>query len=279
MKRLGFLVIAIIFAFTLVGCWAGEITVDTTFNLDGSGTRSYILYVMDESLSDEDITNPDDPDGTENKGKVHNNTYIEGGVVAMQAWFEANAPKILTVEPMKTEGIYRIFTLTMKFKNFDEFVAQYKELVNLSPTITWDDFEDDDKPQFKSSGFLTKEATFTESRAILEASMDWAADGIYNDLWKPEDLDGFGVTKADIHVFANYKLKVGNTVFEDLQRFDPDAVDGEGTGKVVYPQAPKFQTKGKAMNMPMVILLVVGGVVVLGGAAAGVYFVLKKKKA
>ena len=272
------MVVVLLLAITLSGCWAGEITVDTTFNADGSGTRSYILYVYDEDLSNEPIKNPEDPEGTKGKGAVINNPHVDGGVIAIQDWLETNAPKFMTVEDMKTEGLYRIFTLTYEFKNFDDFLNKYEQLVNLSPTLNWSDFEDS-KPTFESKGFLTKEVKFTETKELVAASMDWAIDGIYNNIWNAATLEGFGVTKNDIAVFANYKLKVGDGYYEELQHYDETVPDGENLGKMVYVTSLDFSVTGSETNKTGIALLVVGIVIVVVAVGAGVFFVLKKKKA
>lgn len=278
MKRLGFLVIVLLLTIMLSGCWTGEITVDTTFNADGSGSRSYILYVYDEDLSSNPIKNPDDPEGTEGKGAVINNPHVNGGVVAIQKWLEDNAPKFMTVEPMKTEGVQRIFTLTFKFKNFDDFLDKYEQLVNLSSTLKWSDFAND-LPTFESKGFIKKKVEFHETRELVEASMDWAIEGIFNDIWQEASLAGFGLTKASIAKFASYKLTVGDETYEELQHFDPNAPDGEGTGKVVYVSSTEFSAAGTGINKTEVSLLVGGIVILVAAVGVAVFFILKKKKA
>ncbi|QWB96247.1 hypothetical protein KHQ89_02070 [Mycoplasmatota bacterium] len=45
------LVLMAVLALSLTACWNGEIGVVTTFNADGSGTRTITLDVMDDTLS------------------------------------------------------------------------------------------------------------------------------------------------------------------------------------------------------------------------------------
>ena len=97
---------------------------------------------MMKHLSSDPIKNPDDP-VADRRRSCYNNPHVNGGVVAIQKWLEDNAPKFMTVEPMKTEGVQRIFTLTFKFKNFDDFLDKYEQLVNLSSTLKWSDFAND----------------------------------------------------------------------------------------------------------------------------------------
>jgi len=263
--------------FALTGCWYGEIGVDTVFDAkDGAGTRTIVLDVMDDTLSDTPIINPDDPDQTEGKGAVINNKHIIGGIPAIQTWLEENAPDFITVEPMTTEGYHRYFTLTYSFTDFDDFLAKYEQLVNLSPTITWASYAASERPSWVCEG---SSCTFAESKEILNASMDWAVDGIYNDIYNADDLTGF-VTKNDISVLANYTLTVGDQTFEELQHFDADAVDGEGTGKMIYVTSESLSETGAFPMSGWALAGIIGGsVIVLAGAAVAVVLFLGKKKA
>ena len=138
---------------------------------------------MDDTLSTTPITNPDDPAGTEGKGAVLNDKHIDGGVIAIQTWLEENAPDFITVHDAKVEGYHRIFTMSYEFKDFDDFLTKYQTLVNLSPTLSWDDFDASELPTLVVSGGFTKTLTFKESKAIVDASLDWAIDGIWNSIY------------------------------------------------------------------------------------------------
>jgi len=276
MKKLVTALLLIVGVFALTGCWAGEIGVETTFDAkDGGGSRQFILDVMDDTLSDTPIINPDDPDQTEGKGAVINSTHIDGGVSAIQTWLEENAPDFLTVEPMVTEGVHRYFTLTMEFDDFDDFLAQYGQLVDLSPTLSWADFAANERPTWTCDG---SSCTFVEPREILEASMDWAIDGIWNDIYVEADLAGW-VTKDSISVLANYTLTVGEEVYEELQHYDPLAVGDSETGLTIYVESDSFTETGEfPMSAGTIALIAGGAVVVLGGIGAAVYFLFLKKK-
>jgi len=174
MKKKVFLLVAVFaLLLTLTGCWPGEVQVDTKINTDGSGTRTYILSVFDDSLQTEPITNLDDPDGTEGKGAIINSIHITGGVSEIQTWLEDNSPEWMTVEEMKTKGNQRIFTLSYDFADFEEFLLRYEQLVNLSPNTSWSDFDAEELPTFECSGLLTKKCTFTETTTLVNASFDW----------------------------------------------------------------------------------------------------------
>jgi hypothetical protein len=274
MKKLLMVLVLVFAVFALTGCWPGEVGVETVFtSKDGAGTRTIILDVMDDTLSTTAITNPDDPEGTEGKGAVINSTHIQGGVSAIQTWLEANAPTFVTVSAMKTEGYHRYFTLTYSFTDFADFLAKYEQLVNLSPTLSWSDFDATEKPTWVCEG---RTCTFKESKDIVEASLDWAIDGIWTDIYLEADLAGF-VTKADISVLANYSVSMGEALFEELQRFDPTAADGAGTGKMVYVTSSTLQLTGEFPTSPLLIGgIIAGAVVIIGGA---VFFFLKKKPA
>lgn len=273
-------VLTVLFAFlvvvTLSGCWAGEIGVETEFSArDGAGTRSFVLDIMDDTLSVDPIINPDDPDQTEGKGPVINSTHIEGGVSAIQTWLEENAPDFVSVEPMVTEGVHRYFTVTFEFEDFDEFLEKYAALVDLSPTMAWADFAENERPTWTCEGGA---CTFTEPREILEASMDWAIDGIWNDIYVEADLAGW-VTKDSISVLANYTLTVGEETYEELQHYDPEAVGDSETGLTIYVESTSFTETGTLpMSTLAIVGIVSGAVVVLGGAGAAVYFLILKKK-
>jgi len=204
MKKRGLLLALVIgLTFTLSGCWAGEVKVDTTINTDGSGTRSYVLSVYDDTLQSTPIINLDDPDSTEGKGPIINSTHIDGGVSAIQTWLEDNSPTWMTVEEMDTVGLQRIFTLTYDFEDFDQFLARYEELIDLSPTLSWSDFTVEEQPTFECSGLYTKECTFTEDTVLVNASFDWAKSGIWTDIYLEADLAGW-ISKDDIAVLADY---------------------------------------------------------------------------
>jgi hypothetical protein len=268
------LVLMAVLALSLTACWNGEIGVVTTFNADGSGTRTITLDVMDDTLSDTAITNPDDPDGTEGKGAVLNDKYIDGGVLAIYTWLEDNSPSFITVEPAEVDGYHRYFTLRYDFDDFDDFLDKYEQLVNLSPNLNWSDFDDSEKPSLEIEGGFTKTLTFSESKAIVEASLDWAIDGIWNDIYVEGDLAGF-VTKADIAVLAGYTVNIGEESIEELSYYDPDAEDGDSTGAMVYVESTDFDLSGSFTNTGLIIGLSIAVVVVIG---AGVFAFIKFKK-
>ncbi|MDD3957531.1 MAG: hypothetical protein PHW40_01740 [Candidatus Izemoplasmatales bacterium] len=260
----------------LGGCWPAEIGVETEFtSRSGGGTRVFVVDIMDDTLATEPITNPDDPDGTEGKGAVINNKHITGGLGAIQTWLEQYAPDFITVKPMTTSGYHRYFTFEFSFKDFDEFLEKYEALVNLSPTMSWSDFDADEKPKWVCEG---GQCTFTESKAILEASLDWALDGIFNDIYDADDLADY-VGKADISVLANYKLYVGDGEYEELQHFDADAIDGAGTGKVVYVTSETLTGTGQVPMAGWLIGVIIAGVVLVAGGAVVLVLLLGKKKA
>jgi hypothetical protein len=271
-KKIGMIAVALLAVVALAGCWPGEIGVETTFeDKDGGGSRTIVLDVMDDTLSDEPIINPDDPDQDEDKGPVLNDKHIDGGVPAIQTWLEDNAPDFITVEEMSTEGVHRYFTMTYAWEDFEEFQSKYEQLVNLSPNMSWDDFDDQDKPSWTCDG---AECTFTESRAILEASMDWAVDGIWNDIYDEADLAGY-VTKADISVLANYVLTVDGETYEEHRYYDAEAEDGDYTGKVIFVESDSFSETGEfPMSGWAIGGIVAAAVLVVAGV---VYFVVIKK--
>ncbi|HOI85784.1 MAG TPA: hypothetical protein PLP48_06865 [Acholeplasmataceae bacterium] len=273
MKKLFALIVLLAFALVLNACWPGEVTVETTFNMDGSGTRYIILDVMDDTLSTTPITNPDDPEGTEGKGAVLNDKHIDGGVIAIQTWLEENAPDFITVHEAEVDGYHRIFTMSFDFDSFDDFLAKYEELVNLSPNLSWDDFDASELPTLEVTGGFTKTLTFKESKAIVDASLDWAIDGIWNSIYDEADLAGF-VTKNDISVLANYSVTINDSTVEELREYDPAATDGTGTGKVIFVESESFEVTGEFFNTTLLII------VILGVAAVGVggFFVFKKIK-
>lgn len=275
MKRIVSLIVLVILAISLSACWPGEIGVTTTFKADGSGTRVIVIDIMDDSLSTTPIINPDDPAQTEGKGAVLNDKYITGGVEAIQTWLEENAPDFITVEPVITEGYHRYFTMTYDFKDFDDFLDKYEQLVNLSPTLSWDDFSEAERPTLEITGSFKKTVTFKETKEILAASYDWAVDGIWTDIYDEADLAGF-VTKADISVLANYTVNIGAETLEELRHYDPAAADGAtNTGKVIFVVSEDFELSGEFSNVALIAIIAVGALAVIG---AGVFFILKLKK-
>lgn len=278
MKKIFTLAVMLVSVLMLAACWPAEVSVTTDFNADGSGTRTFVIDIMDDTLSTEPIQNPDDPDGVEEKGAVLNDKHVEGGIIAIQTWLEENAPEFMTVHPAKVEGYHRIFTMSFDFSSFNDFLEKYELLVNLSPTITWDSFDADELPQFTSEGFFEKKLTYKESKVLLEASMDWAVDGIYNDIYNEADLAGF-VTKADISVLASVTVNLGGATYEELRHFDPNRDDGtEGDkGVVVFVESESFEVEGKAMDGLMIGLTVGGGLVLLLAIAGTVFFLMKKR--
>jgi hypothetical protein len=273
MKKLLSLVVLLAFAFVLNACWPGEITVTTEFNADGSGTRYIILEVMDDTLSTTPIGNPDDPAGTEGKGAVMNDKHITGGVIAIQAWLLENAPDFITVHDAKVDGYVRTFTMSYNFSSFADFLDKYEQLVNLSPNLSWDDFDASELPTLVVSGGFTKTLTFKESKAIVDASLDWAIDGIFNSIYDEADLAGW-VTKADISVLANYSVKINEGSVEELRHYDATAVDGDGTGKVIFVESESFEVTGSFFNTTLLILVILGVAVV----GVGGFFAFKKLK-
>jgi len=275
MKRIVSLIVLVVLAISLSACWPGEVGITTTFNADGSGTRVIVVDIMDDSLSTTPIINPDDPAQTEGKGAVLNDKYITGGVEAVQTWLQENAPDFITVEAVITEGYHRYFTMTYDFKDFDDFLDKYEQLVNLSPTLSWSDFTEDERPTLEVTGGFKKTVTFKESKEILEASYDWAVDGIWTDIYDEADLAGW-VTKADISVLANYTVNIGEETFEELSHYDAAAPDGEAnTGKVLFVVSEDFELSGEFTNIGLIVILSVVAVAVIG---AGVFLVIKLKK-
>lgn len=274
-KKVLTLVLFLGLALMLMGCWPAEVGVTTTFNADGSGERTIVIDIMDDTLSDEPIVNPDDPDQDEGKGAVINNKHITGGLPEIQTWLEDNAPDFITVEDSYIEGYHRYFVMSYTWDDFDDFIEKYQTLVNLSPNLSWDDFDEDELPKLETSGLYNRELKFSESRAVVEASLDWAVDGIWNDIYDEADLAGF-VTKADISVLAGYKVVINDSEMEKEAAYDPDAQDGDdGTGAVVFVEDETFEASGEFTRTGMIVGTIVVGVLLVGGA---VFAVLKFKK-
>lgn len=271
MKKALSLLVLLVLAFALSACWPGEITVSTEFNANGSGTRYIILDVMDDLLSTSPIINPDDPDQTEGKGAVLNDKHITGGVIAIQTWLEENAPDFITVHEAKVEGYHRIFTMSYNFSSFEDFVAKYQTLVNLSPNLSWNDFDESELPKLEVSGGFTRTLKFTESKAIVEASLDWAIDGIFNSIYDAADLAGF-VGKADISVLAGYSVKINEGLYEELRFYNPTAPDGDGVGKVIFVESEDFEVTGSFFNTGLLVIVILG----VAAVGAGGFFVFKK---
>lgn len=275
-KRILTFVVMLALVFALTGCWPGEIGVTTVFNSDGSGTRTIVLDVMDDTLSTDPIINPDDPDQDEGKGAVINNQHITGGLLEIQTWLEDNAPDFITVEAATVDGYHRYFTMTYSWDDFDDFLAKYEALVDLSPNMDWDDFDATEKPTLTIEGLYKKTLTFTETKTIVEASLDWAIDGIWTDIYDEATLAGF-VTKADISVLAGYTVEIGDEMIEELAAYDPDALEGDGvtTGVRVFVESEEFEISSVFTNTGMIIGTIVLAVAILGVAA---FFILKAKK-
>jgi len=147
-----------------------------------------------------------------------------------------------------------------------------------TPNLSWADFEENEKPTWDCEGTINKACTFKESKVIVEASLDWAIDGIFTDIYDADDLEGY-VTKADIAKLANYTLIVGDTKIEDLQTFDPTAVDDEAkgyTGKVVYVQNDEWEATDEFTNTTLIVVMIGAAVVVLGVGAFAVTRFMKK---
>lgn len=301
-KTLFEILMAIILAIVLVGCYQGEIAVETRFYGNGSGERVFILDVMDDLLHDEAIPNPDDPDGSKNFGPVLNDQHINGGIIAIQTWLSENKPNILTLHEPEVNGYHRFFKLSFKFDSWEDFLAKYKILVDLSPNVKWDDFEDYELPKWEVDG---KKVTFTESRELLMASMDWAITGIHKDIYDPKDL---GDVKAnDIVSLANYRLFMGSGELKLEQKYDPEYIhpDTGNQGAVVYPSETEFtleytykddemqapgETPGedpsngdgepsekKGLSTGALVAIIAGSVIVAGAIGFGVFHFIKKK--
>lgn len=274
-KKVLMLVVFLGLGLVLMGCWPAEVGVTTTFNADGSGERTIVIDIMDDTLSDDPIVNPDDPDQDEGKGAVINDKHITGGLTEIQTWLEENAPDFITVEDSYTDGYHRYFVMSYSWEDFDDFLEKYQTLVNLSPNLSWDDFDEEELPMLETSGLYSRELNFSESRAIVEASLDWAVDGIWNDIYDEADLAGF-VTKADISVLAGYKVVINDSELEEVAYYDPDAQDGDtGTGVRVFVESETFETSGVFSNTGMVVGTVVVGLLAVAG---GVFAVFKFKK-
>lgn len=277
MKKVLSLFVVLAGLFLLTACWPGEVGVFTEFNANGSGKRTYVLDVMDDLLSDVAIPNPEDPNQDKGKGDVQNDKYVTGGVVAIQTWLEENAPEFITVEAAKIDGYHRYFTLSFEFKNFDDFLDKIEKLVNLSPTLTWDDFTAEEKPSLKVSGGFKKTFEFFESNDVILASIDWAIAGLWEDIIDPDDLTGW-ITQEDIFNLAEYQVEMGGVVVNHKKaEYDPTAQDDENLGKIVYLD-DNYTSVGEVSNTPLVVGIIIGGVALVAALGAGVYFFLIKKR-
>lgn len=281
MKKVLLSIVALAIVSMLVACWPAEVGVETTFNADGSGTRVFVIDIMDDKLLTTPIKNPDDPAETEGKGAVMNDKHVNGGVIAIQAWLEANAPDFMTIHPATVDGYHRYFKMSFDFDSFDDFLAKYKLLINLSPNLSWEDFDETELPKLTSvtSGSV-KTMTFKENKTMVEASLDWALSGIFEDLYNEADLAGF-IEKADIWVLANVKVEIGDGEFKEERHYDANAEEGDAEGnkgKIIFVESEEFEATGKfniASNNVLLIVGIVAGVLVLGGAAA--FFIFKKR--
>jgi hypothetical protein len=244
-RKVLLLVVMAVFGLLLNACWPAEVGVDTTFtNARGAGTREIIIDIMDDTLSEEPIPNPEDPEGTKGKGPVVNDWHIDGGLNAIQTYLEENAPSWMTIEEVEVDGVHRFFKMTYAFNSFDDFLSKYEELVNMSPTMSWEDFAEDELPTWTTTTEgNTKTATYTESLVILQASLDWAVDGIWNNLYNEQNLAGY-VDKASIWEIANYTLTVSDENYEELRHYDEEREDGEFLGKIVFVESADFELSG-----------------------------------
>ena len=275
MKKAKVVAQLVLVSFLLVSCWPAEVDVSTTFKADGSGTRVIIVDIMDDTLSSGPIPNPEDPEATKGKGPVINDWHIDGGLMNIQTWLEQNSPSWMRIEAVSVDGVHRRFRMSYDFSSFDDFLAKYETLVNLSPNLSWNDFDAAEKPRWQTStsGF-DRTVTFTESRDIVLASLDWAADGIYNDLYNVQSLAGY-VGKADIWALANYRVAIGDDAYEELRHYDKTRPDGEHLGKVVFVESQIFSLSGESRNTGLIIAVIaIAGAVV----AAVVTLLLRKKK-
>ena len=275
MKRTLLMAVMLVITLLLSACWPGEINVTTVMDENGAGHRDFIVVVYDDSLSEDPIPNPDDPDGTKGNGPVLNDKHVVGGVEALQTWLEDNAPSFMEVLPMETEGLQRIFTMRITFESFEEFLSLYEQIVNLSPTLSWDDFTDAEKPTLEVvEGDDTTTVTFTESKVLLEAAFDWFIDGVYNDIYDEADLAGF-VDKASISEFAEVNLTLGDQTLEITSEYDATIDNGDGTtGAVSFVDEESFElvytfdNPEEPMNNTLFILITIGLVALVGVVAA-----------
>jgi len=168
--------------------------------------------------------------------------------------------------------------MSYTFKNFDDFLDKYKTLVNLSPTISWDDFSDDELPSLKVTGTFKKSATYSESRDLLMASLDWAVDGIWNDIYDEADLAGF-VEKENIWALAGVKITLGKNTFNEESYYDEELPDGDegDMGKIVYVESETFTLKGEQIDPVMTGVTIGGGIVLLALITVGLVFIFKKR--
>ncbi|MFA5693646.1 MAG: hypothetical protein WC907_08515 [Acholeplasmataceae bacterium] len=278
MKKIFTLFALVLITVALSACWPAEVSVETNFNMDGSGTRTIVIDIMDDTLSEDPIPNPEDPDGDKDKGAVLNDVHVTGGILAIQTWLEENAPDFITVHDPKVDGYHRFFKMSYTFKNFDDFLDKYKTLVNLSPTISWDDFSDDELPSLKVTGTFKKSATYSESRDLLMASLDWAVDGIWNDIYDEADLAGF-VEKENIWALAGVKITLGKNTFNEESYYDEELPDGDegDMGKIVYVESETFTLKGEQIDPVMTGVTIGGGIVLLALITVGLVFIFKKR--
>lgn len=244
-RKILLLAVMAVFGLLLNACWPAEVGVETTFsNSRGGGTRVILIDIMDDTLSEDPIPNPEDPEGTKGKGAVVNDWHIDGGLGAIQTWLEENAPTWMTIEEVEIDGVHRIFKMSYDFNSFDDFLEKYEELVNMSPTMSWEDFAEDELPTWtvETEGD-EKIATYTESFVILQASLDWAVDGIWNDIYNEQNLAGY-VDKASIWEIANYRLTINEESYEELSHYDEERPDGEFFGKIVFVESEDFELSG-----------------------------------
>jgi hypothetical protein len=231
---------------------------------------------MDDTLSPVAIPNPEDPEKNKGKGPVINNWHINGGLLAIQTWLKENSPNWITVHEPTVDGVHRYFRMSYAFSDFNDFTAKYKTLVDLSPNLSWDDFDADEKPRWEvsSSGFK-RIVRFSESRDLVAASLDWAVDGIYKDLYNAQNLAGL-VGKENIWSFANYRLTIGDQSYEELKHYDRSRPDGEKFGKIVVVESATLSLAASFTNTGLLVGIVLSILII---AALGVFLLARKKKA
>lgn len=247
--------LAIVSCLALSSCWQAEVEVSTSFELNGSGRREIVIDIIDDTLSAEPIPNPEDVERKKGKGPVVNNWHIEGGLSAIHVWLVENSPSWLKVHDERVEGVHRYFMLSFEYTDFKDFLMKYESLVNLSPTVKWEDFSVEERPRWEAArSGLMKKVRFYETQETLIASLDWIAEGIFNDIYRPQTLAGL-ITKDSIWDLAKYKLRIGDESFEELSRYDEKRPDGNKFGKIVYVESDSFFLETSTIDIIMLLSL------------------------
>ncbi|MHB8962981.1 MAG: sortase B protein-sorting domain-containing protein [Saccharofermentanales bacterium] len=176
MKKLIALVVSVVMlAMVLTSCYPAILNTTMSINLDGSGTRTFVVELLKDGT-----VNPDD--GTKSvTGMFTDPGYFPQGIQPAIDYLNTIRPAALSALTATEETDRYVVTFTMEFDSIDDFNTK---MHTLTADLDWSAEEVVDATLTAVLGETQTAYTYTEDILLVNIGSLWMSNGLWN---SPQD--------------------------------------------------------------------------------------------